>query len=45
MSSLRKKIFEHKKFDAHLKALESHKQSKEKQIEKSFKIKLLKVLK
>jgi hypothetical protein len=43
MSSLWKKIFEHKKFDAHLKALEL--QSKEKQIEKSFEIKLLKVLK
>lgn len=36
MSSLRKKIFEHKKSDAHLKAVDIHKQSKEKQIEKSF---------
>lgn len=36
MSSLRKKIFEHKKSDAHLRAVELHKQSKEKQIEKSF---------
>lgn len=36
MSSLRKKIFEHKKSDAHLRAVELHKQSKEKQIEISF---------
>jgi len=36
MSCLRKKIFEHKKSNAHLRAVELHKQSKEKQIEKSF---------
>jgi hypothetical protein len=45
MSSLRKKIFEPKKSDACLIALKLHKQSKEKQIEKIFEIKLLKVLK
>jgi hypothetical protein len=44
-SSLRKKIFEHNKSNAHLKALELHKQSKEKQIEKSFEIRFLKLLK
>jgi len=36
MSSLRIKIFEHKTSDAHLRAVELHKQSKEKQIEKSI---------